>query len=201
MSSFSVINILDVLEDENENIIPAGLDRVQGMISLFRCEKNAEIEYFLHHNAIDFARKRQAITYFVLDSNNDLVAYFALTHKAVKIDASRLSKTVCRGLDRHAEKDPDGEGYNASAFLIAQFGKNSAYSGSIALSGNELMARSFKSLKAAQHLVGGGIVYLECEDEPHLLAFYANDANRFRDFGERNAKSEGILYKQLLRLF
>ena len=201
MNGIRVTNILDIIEDEDERIIPSGLATAESIIATFRCEKNAEIEHFLHHNAIDFARKRQAITYFVLDEERKLIAYFALTHKAVKIDASRLSKTVCRGLDRHAEKDPDGEGYNASAFLIAQFGKNSAYSGSIALSGNELMARSFKSLKAAQHLVGGGIVYLECEDEPHLLAFYANDANRFRDFGERNAKSEGILYKQLLRLF
>ena len=135
MSRFYVINILDILEDGNENLVPSGLDRVQGMISTFHCEKNSEIERFLHNNAIDFARKRQAITYFVLDENDDLLAYFALTHKA------------------------------------------------------------------AQHLVGGGIVYLECEDVPKLLGFYANDANRFREFGLRDSRSEGIIYRQLLRLF
>ena len=104
------------------------------------------------------------------------------------------ARTSCR-------KDVDGTGYNASAFLIAQFGRNSAYNGEIEFTGNELMARSFKSLKAAQHLVGGGIVYLECESTPQLLVFYANDINRFREFGERCSKSESIVYKQLLRLF
>lgn len=201
MTGIRVTNILDIIEDKDEKIKPRGLELAQSLIDSFRCEKNAEIERFLHTNAIDFARKRQAITYFILDESRKLLAYFALTHKAVKIDVSRLSKTVCRGLDRHAEKDPDGDGYNASAFLIAQFGKNSAYRGEVALSGNELMARSFKSLKAAQHLVGGGIVYLECEDVPKLLEFYANDANRFREFGLRDSKSEGIIYRQLLRLF
>ena len=201
MNSIHVSNILDIIEDEDEAVIPEGLIFAQKLIKTFRCIKNAEIEHFLYNNAVDFARKRQAITYFVLDDNDDVIAYFSLTHKAVKIDGSRLSNTVCRGLDRHAEKDIDGSGYNASAFLIAQFGRNSAYNGEIDFSGNELMARSFKSLKAAQHLVGGGIVYLECEDEPHLLEFYANDANRFREFSERDSKAEGIVYKQLLRLF
>ena len=201
MNAIHISNILDIIEDESERVLPEGLVFAEKLISTFRCPKNAEIERFLHHNAIDFARKRQAITYFVLDDNDDVVAYFALTHKAVKIDGSRLSKTVCRDLNRHAERDPDGEGYNASAFLIAQFGKNAAYNGEIALSGNELMARAFKSLKAAQHLVGGGIGYLECEDIPALLGFYGNDANRFREFGERDSKSDNTLYKQLLRLF
>ena len=201
MSGFHVSNILDLIEDENEKPLADGIAFVQDLIGSFRCEKNAEIEHFLHRNAIDFARKRQAITYFVLDGNDDLLAYFALTHKAVKIDGSRLSKTVCRGLDRHAEKEPDGSGYNASAFLIAQFGKNSAYRGGLSFSGNKLMEQAISSLKAAQHLVGGGIVYIECEDVPKLLNFYANDANRFREFGLRDSRSEGIIYKQLLRLF
>ncbi len=107
----------------------------------------------------------------------------------------------CNGWAKNAEKEPDSTNYNASAFLIAQFGKNSAYSGEIILSGNELMAHLFKSLKAAQHLVGGGLVYLECEDNPHLLSFYSNDFNHFREFGERDSKSDRTLYKQLLRVF
>ena len=201
MSEFHITNILDLIEDENGNYIPLMAERVQQKIATFRCPKNAEIEHFLHRNAIGFARKRQAITYFVLDENEDLIAYFALTHKAVKIDGSRLSKTVCKGLDRYAERDIDDGGYNASAFLIAQFGKNGAYGGGISLSGNELMEQTIEALRAAQHLVGGGIVYLECEVEPHLIGFYTNDANRFREFGERDSKSEGILYKQFLRLF
>ena len=199
--NFRVVNILDIIEDSAGKPIEAGIEYAQKLIDSFSCLKNAEIEYFLHHNAIDFARKRQAITYFLLDNDRKVIAYFALTHKAVKIDGSHISKTVCRGLDRHAEREPDDTGYNASAFLIAQFGKNGAYNGEITLSGNELMEQAVEAFRNAQHLVGDGIVYLECEVEPHLIGFYTNDANRFREFGERDSKSEGILYKQFLRLF
>ena len=199
--NFRIANILDIIETPDGKLIPDGVSFAQRLIDSFHCAKNIEIENFLKHSAIDFARKRQAVTYFIIDEERQLVAYFALTHKAVKIDGSRLSKTVCRGLDRHAERDPDGEGYNASAFLIAQFGKNAAYSGALLFTGDKLMEQAVTALKAAQHLVGGGIVYLECEDIPALLGFYGNDANRFREFGERDSKSDNTLYKQLLRLF
>ncbi|MBQ7166687.1 MAG: hypothetical protein IJR93_07080 [Treponema sp.] len=180
MSEIFVRNILDIIEAKGGKADDEGLAFAQQLIRSFSCPKNPEIEQFLHRNAIDFARKRQAITYFVLDDNDDLIAYFALTHKAVKIDGSRLSKTVRRGLDRHAERAPDGDGYNASAFLVAQFGKNAAYGRENPLTGNRLMEQAIQALRAAQHLVGGGIVYLECEDEPHLIGFYTNKANRFR---------------------
>lgn len=201
MSTVHVSNILDIIEDERGCVIAEGVALAQKLIETFRCPRNAEIEHFLRRSSVDFARKRQAVTYFVLDENDDVIAFFTLAHKAVKIDGSLLSKSMCRRFDRYAEKNPDDGGYNASAFLIAQFGKNASYNGGIVLSGNELMALAFKSLKAAQHLVGGGIVYLECEDIPALLGFYANDANRFREFGLRDSKSDGIQYKQLLRLF
>ena len=194
--NIKVTNILDILERGE-----VGEQIVRDWIDTFSCPLNAEIEHFLHHNAIDFAKKKQCITYFIQDKNDAIVAYFALTHKAVNIDATRLSNTVRKGIARHAEQNADTGDFNASAFLIAQFGKNSIYKGNLKITGNNMMSLALDTLRQAQHLVGGGIVYLECEDEPRLLDFYANDANRFRDFGERDAKSEGILYKQLLRLF
>ena len=63
------------------------------------------------------------------------------------------------------------------------------------------MASSLKVLRTVQHEVGGGVVYLECEDKPKLLAFYQNDMNRFRIFDERISESDDTKYIQLLRLF
>ena len=49
--------------------------------------------------------------------------------------------------------------------------------------------------------IGGGVVYLECEDKPQLCSFYQNDNNCFRVFGERYSEKEQIKYIQLLRFF
>ena len=38
---------------------------------------------------------------------------------------------------------------------------------------------------SVQREIGGGVVYLECEEKPELLNFYQNEKNRFRKFGER----------------
>ena len=86
-----------------------------------------------------------------------------------------------------------------SAFLLAQFGK-SLDGKQENISGNAMMDTVIQKLKEVQHEIGGGIVYLECEDKAQLLDFYKNDNNRFVLFGERFDAMENVLYKQLLRV-
>ena len=50
-------------------------------------------------------------------------------------------------------------------------------------------------------MIGGGIVYLECEDKPQLLSFYRNEKYRFFDFSTRYSADESTKYIQLLRFF
>ena len=63
------------------------------------------------------------------------------------------------------------------------------------------MEKTFETLVKVQHQIGGGIVFLECEDKPKLLEFYQNSHNNFRVFDERNSESDNTTYKQLIRLF
>ncbi len=88
-----------------------------------------------------------------------------------------------------------------SAFLIAQFGKNYEEREGEPVNGNSLMDDAMDILVAVQHDVGGGVVYLECEDKPQLLSFYQNDNNFFRVFGERYSEVDQTKYIQLLRFF
>ena len=85
--------------------------------------------------------------------------------------------------------------------MIAQFGKNYADGKNLELNGDSLMESSMNVLKAVQREVGGGIVYLECEDKPQLISFYQNPQNAFRVFGERYSDSDNTKYIQLLRFF
>ena len=57
----------------------------------------------------------------------------------------------------------------------------------------------FSILAEAQHLIGGGAVFLECEENENLLSFYQNDNNRFKLYGERILEKENKKYLQLLR--
>lgn len=194
MNAYTTVNILDMI-----NVI--GEDRVNQILSDFSCPKNDEIENFIKKNAIDFAKRKMSITHLVIDENGKLAAIFALTHKAVKIKDEILSSTLRKKIKRYAQLDEDTNSYMVSAFLIAQFGKNYEEREGEPVNGNSLMDDAMDILVAVQHDVGGGVVYLECEDKPQLLSFYQNDNNFFRVFGERYSEVDQTKYIQLLRFF
>ena len=176
MEEYTVVNILDMLE-------AIGEENLSAILSDFSCPINKEIENFVWHNAIEFAKKKMSITYFLMDAEGEIAAIFTLTHKAVEIGNADISSTMRRKLSRYAQLDGNTNSYTVSAFLIAQFGKNYGFKGNLELSGNALMDDAFEILGRVQRDIGGGIVYLECEDRPKLLGFYQNDKNRFKIFG------------------
>lgn len=194
MSGYTVINILDMLETVGE-------DELSSILSDFSCPRNPEIEHFIHNNAIEFAKRKMSITHLVFDSGARLIAYFTLTHKPSSVDGQVLSKTSRKKLEMHARMDESIQAYSVSAYLIAQFGKNYGVDGGHSISGDELMDMAFDVLERVQRQIGGGVVFLECEDNPVLLKFYQNDHNRFRLFGERYAEREQVKYLKLLRFF
>lgn len=192
--NFTVINIIDLLDSVGEEEVLSALQE-------FKCSKNSEIENFLKNNAIDFAKRKISVTHFILDDEGQIAAYFTLAHKLLNISASFLSKSAIKTLSRYAVLDRDSNSFNISAFLIAQFGKNTAYAGTKNISGNKMMDFCFGILSSVQKQVGGGIAFLECKDKKQFLNFYQNDNNRFRIFGERFSNTENTKYIQLLRFF
>lgn len=169
MNHYEAVNILDML-----NAI--GEDAVKNILSDFSCPKNFEIESFVKQNALEFAKRKMSITYLVIDEEGQLAAIFALTHKAVQLTNEGLSGSMRKKIERHAKLDEQSNTYMLSAFLIAQFGKNAQYTEKI--TGNELMDMTMNILVAVQREIGGGVVYLECEERPQLLTFYENKQQR-----------------------
>ena len=192
MHDFSVVNILDLINTVGES-------EVSKALLSFECDKNKEIEKYLHNNAIDFSKRKISVTHLVLDNNANIVGYFALTHKPMRIPTNLLSNTAKKKIERWTKLDDATNSYDASAFLIAQFGKNSALNTNI--SGNTMMDMAISILHAVQKQVGGGIVFLECECNDKLLDFYQNENNKFIVYGERFSETDNVTYKQLLKLF
>lgn len=188
MHNFVPVNIVDMLEAIGEN-------ELQLLLSEFSCPLNPDIEHYLVHNAIEFAKKKTTMTYLVFDEFDALVGYFAITHKPISIDNSMLTNTSRKKIERHTKLDICTNSYHASAFLIAQFGRNFATQAN-AYTGKYLMETALSVLKQVQHYIGGNIVFLECEDKPQLLQFYEHE--RFVLFGERKTGQKQFLH-QLMR--
>ena len=194
MNTYRTINILDMID-------AIGEEGVNLILSDFSCPKNVEIENFIRKSAVDFAKRKMSVTHLVMDEQGRLTAIFSLTHKAVKVQEAVLSSALKKKIKRYAQLDEESGSYMVSAFLIAQFGKNYGESTEKLLNGNSLMDNAMDILTAIQRDIGGGVVYLECEDKPQLLSFYQNDNNCFRVFGERYSEKDQVKYIQLLRFF
>lgn len=194
MRQFDTVNILDMIGAIGET-------KLKQCLSDFSCPINPEIEQFLKNNAIEFAKKKLSVTYFVVNELGKIVAIFALTHKAVEIGNVSLSHSKRKKISRYAILDPETGSYMVSAFLIAQLGKNFAVDEGKSISGNELMDLTFEILEKVQHDIGGGIVFLECEDKVKLLDFYQSEKNGFMPFNERYSVNDNIKYIQLFNFF
>ena len=192
MDKFNVINILDLIDNVGE-------PEVISSISSFKCSKNKEIEKFIHSDAINFAKQKISVTHLVFDENANIVGYFTLTHKSIKVSAEFLSNTAKKKIERFTNLDKDTNSYDVSAFLIAQFGKNATYENDI--TGDEMMKFAISILRKVQRQIGGGVMFLECEDNIKLLNFYQNENNRFMAYGDRYSEKDNITYKLLLRMF
>ncbi|MCD8295804.1 MAG: hypothetical protein LUE27_11290 [Clostridia bacterium] len=174
---------------------------VEGILKNFRCPKNLDVEAFIRHKAINFARKGIAATYLVFgkresssnESSTEKVTGFPL---GCFVLANKPIATPTETPDDEAEKiisrfsyDIDGNGTMAMAsLLIAQFAKNDALPDEIKaeFKGSELMKAALEHVRHIHKEEGGCTVYLECEDNPFLIDFY--EGQGFFLFGERYTK-------------
>ena len=194
MRSFETVNILDMIG-------AIGEVNLKLCLSHFSCPINPEIENFILNNAIEFAKKKLSVTYFAVNESGKIVAVFTLAHKAIEIGNANLSNSKRKKIIRYAILDSETGSYTVSAFLIAQFGKNYAVNEGKDISGNELMDLTFEILEKVQHHIGGGIVFLECENKAKLLDFYQSEKNGFMPFNERYSVNDKIKYIQLFNFF
>ena len=84
--------------------------------------------------------------------------------------------------------DEETRTFTASAYLLAQFGKNYAVPKNNRISGDDLLALALSIIEDTRYAVGGVLEFLECDDNPFLLDFYTSHG--FRPFDTRIVVSE-----------
>ena len=101
-------------------------------------------------------------------------------------------------MSRYARVDESKDSYMVSAFLLAQFGKNYGVEEGKRVTGAELMDCVEAVLEDIQFRIGGGVVYLDCEDKKKLIDFYENTAG-YRRISERVSELDHIKYLQYFK--
>ena len=186
-----LVNILDGLETLGEEAMRADL-------SSFVSAKNPEIEDFLREKAIEFAKRKISITYLITDvADGAILGYFTLTHKSVILNGEGLSRTFQKRLAMFSRLDRDTGNYVVSAFLLAQLGKNYAIEENRRISGKTMMKLVNDVLLDVQRRIGGGVLYLDCEDTQKLKNFYKGE--NFKEFADRFSLEDERKYIQFMR--
>lgn len=170
-----------------------GEDYVKSILSSFMCPLNADVEYFLKTKAIEFSKQGHSKTYLVFTSYKDkieLIGYFTLAPKHLKLSPKALSKSLKKKIIKFATHDNDLKEYILPAILIGQLGKNYNNGLNKQITGDELLALACEKVQYIQHLLGGKVVYLECEDKPKLIEFY--ERNMFISFSKRSLEKDEV---------
>lgn len=172
----------------SELIVTLGEDDTKSILSTFVCPLNKDVENFIKYKAIEFSKRDFSKTYLVFWETDDekekaLVGYYTIASKFIRVERSAVNSKEARKLRDHGVFDENTNEYIVSAPLIAQLGKNYSEGNECLISGSDLLQLAIERVKRVQHEIGGKFVYLECEDEAKLLAFYTK--NRFKVFGKR----------------
>lgn len=180
MSGYLGINLKDMISEIGEQ-------EVKTILSDFSCPLNPDVEHFLKHTAIEFAKQSIASTYIIMASFRGayvIVGYYSLANKIFCVERDSLPNRKWRSrIAKFGQFDTTIKRYTLSAPLIGQLGKNYAHSYNSLITGDELLKLALDKVQEMQNIVGGKIVYLECEDKPQLIDFYSQ--NGFVNFGKR----------------
>lgn len=163
-----------------------GDSEAKNQLASFLCPMNADVQEFLRIKAFEFSKQGITQTHLVFASYQNepvLVGYYSLTNKVITVKKSTLSATSAKRIAKFGTFNEQSHCYIVPAPLIAQIGKNYANGYHKLISGDVLLSLACAKVKQVQLDVGGKIVYLECEDHPKLLEFYAR--NGFCNFGKR----------------
>jgi len=190
--SYNIIPLQDIIEELGEGY-------AKEILSGFSCPLNRDVEYFLLHKAIIFNRQGLSMTHLVFDQykgENRLVAYFTLAPKIISCAKDFLSRSMQDRIKRFAP--PVNGYYTIPSVLLAQLGKNYTDGLDKLISGDDLLSFALDVIGVVHTLIGGRIIFVECEDIRALRKFYEKNDFKYAnkrplDGDETNLKGQYLL--------
>ncbi|MEX0779225.1 MAG: GNAT family acetyltransferase [Balneolales bacterium] len=153
-----------------------------------------DVESFLRTKAIQFEKLDLSRTYLVMSTYQDtsfIFGYFSISNRPLVINRKNfksLSKSLQKALMGVGHKT-DQKAYEIKGYLLGQLGKNFndvARKAKIA-TGSDILTLAYTKILEAYEVVGGRILYLECEDNDKIKDFYRKNGFReLEDFKSPN---------------
>ncbi|MGM5473768.1 GNAT family acetyltransferase [Bacillus pumilus] len=199
--ALKIISLTDLINsDQTEEDIKKLLFSFETIKS--RSESGArDVEEFLHNKAIQFEIMGIARTYLVMSTYKKkplLAGYFALSTRPLiipKRQYSKISKNLQKRLMGFGHKT-EQDAYEVKGYLLGQLGKNYSADAQIAkcVTGQDILHLSYSKVLDAHRIVGGRILYLECEHHEKVKKFY-ND-NGFSELAHYESENKLCLMVQ-----
>ncbi|MDR2547038.1 MAG: hypothetical protein LBC96_05930 [Lachnospiraceae bacterium] len=157
------------------------------LLGSFKCERNEDIESYLKQKAILHERHNISRTYLILDESDNIVAYFTIAIKPMKIDDVSIKnrKEVAGYLQQSVA--------NISGYLLGQFGKNDMFASEI--TGETLWNYAYNIILRCHINIGLRFVFLECGNYEKLICSYENIG--FKPFRHNNETGHTLMIKMI----
>ncbi|MGA5590105.1 hypothetical protein ACPCF3_01720 [Enterococcus mundtii] len=158
MLDYIVFSLSDLLKQYDEGELTSKL-------KTFKCEKEKDLEEFLHNKACTYEYNEVGKTFLFIDkakldqSEFSVMAFF--TNGLTSYDISEMSKKKRKKV---LGSMPGRDNLNSfPAFLIGQLGRCDSYT-SEQLPGHKILHECFLQLREVSKIVGGEHVILECRE-------------------------------------
>lgn len=161
-SSLDSVNLSTLLEEETDH------GEVQKYLSTFICEKNPDVQNFLHDHAIASEERSFSKTTIIIDNESftsEIVGYFTLLIKSFTFtNATGATRQRLTG-NKKAE--------SFITVLIAQFGRSDQYKGIV--DGEVILNLALEKSEAIKDLSALRVVCAEHDDIEFLNHFYEDN--------------------------
>jgi hypothetical protein len=193
--ALDIISLTDILRSGREE---EDIKELLFSFSSLKIQHNPgadDVEHFLHRKAIQFEKMDLSRTYLVMSTFQKkpfIAGYFSISNRPLIIPRKyfqRLPTTVRKRLMGVGHKTQQSS-YEIKGFLLGQLGRNYSDTAKKAkcIAGNELLQLAYAKVQEAHRIVGGRIIYLECEDHEKIKEFYFH--NGFRELEEYRSEND-----------
>ena len=175
-------------------------DKIDGVLSKFKCQKDNEVEDFLVNKAVKFEKLGKSRTFLIFDESEvnlelKILGYYSLALQVFQIPES-LSNTKIKKLDGLSAKIKGEAITQLPTLLIGQLGKNSLYE--IDFDGGLLMEYCLSTILNGQAYLGGRLVLIETKgDIDPLTKFY--ESFDFHKLEENYTEGELVQFIRVLQ--
>ena len=197
MKGYTRIILGDLLHEAEEGEGTFSMEDLNRILAGYTCPYNNDVEIFLKDKAVAFEKQGISATHLIFASFQNewvLAGYFTLASKYFHVDlrSKHLGSNLRRRIKRFGTYEADLGKQIIAAPLIGQLGKNFTSGANHLITGDELLQIACDTVKESQAMIGGRLVYLECEDTLPLVCFYKR--NGFFCFGRRMLEEKESRY-------